>query len=639
MPFRSINDQTIFGFFAILSFVLSFFLIVFFLNYSILPIIFVILGAVSYYFDTKKSIYLYIFLLPITGAVPWFSKNGYSFNLMAIALFYLSGMIISSILKGEKYNFEDRWMKYYKWFLLILWISAVFVFLRWSNLLLSFSAFLKDTQVSPKGGRISFAVIFPVMTLSLFSVSHYLQLLIKKNKLCENKVMFYLSTGFFLSVILSIVQKFGKLDFMSAPIPDFWKDKPSQFNGGFSDFNGYGFFAGVLFLYFFINLIGMFSDFRKKRSSFLYSVTGIIFSLLGIILSGSRTALIFVIFGFFYLLFFKKIKIKVKLIFIVFALIVIVLFGGTVRDRLIGSFSKLSGSQNFLTSLDKASNGRITMIRNSIPIITSFPVSGIGSGNFLFYLQYIKHGEDYYEDLPLNQYLLILTELGILGLFFFLLFLSIIVINHRKNKFFFVLLAIITALFFGNSFWLPEVLLLFWILSAFSTEKVHENLVIFKKENYFFVFLLACFVISNVFSFSQLSPQNLLQESQKIYKFGFFDESGKKEFLWTKDSAGIYIKLDKNGNSNRIKIFCGAPVHKLENKKQVVTVFWKGAVYKEIVFDRNVESFIRIKGIAEDEGFIEIKISPTFNLKKMGLGEETRDLGVQFFFDNFKNEL
>ena len=44
-------------------------------------------------------------------------------------------------------------------------------------------------------------------------------------------------------------------------------------------------------------------------------------------------------------------------------------------------------------------------------------------------------------------------------------------------------------------------------------------------------------------SFSKLSPHNLITEKNKIYKFGFFDESSKKEFLWTKASAGIYVRV------------------------------------------------------------------------------------------------
>ena len=630
------NNYLLFHIFALASFLLSFYFIVFFLGFSVLPVTFFIIGLLSYLIDKKKSIYLFLFLLPITGAIPWFSQNGYSFNLMAIALFYLSGIVLSSIIKGDKYIFKELWIKYFQWFLIILWISSLFVFFKWSNLFLSFSAFLSDTQVSPNGSRISFALIFPIITLFLFSVSHYIHALIKNNKLTETKSMFFLSSGFFLSVIISVIQRFGKINFMNAPIPGFWGNKSAQYNGGFSDFNGYGFFAGVFFLYFFINIIKIFANYKKTKHTIFLNFIGVVFSVIGIILSGSRSALIFVFFGAIFLVFYKKISLKFKLLFLVFGLIVIFLFGGTVRDRLLGSFKNLASSTDFIRSVDKASNGRITMIKNSIPMITDFPVSGIGAGNFIFYLQYINFGQKYYEDLPLNQYLLILTELGVFGLLFFLLFIGFIIKANQGSKIFLILLAIIVTLLFGNAFWLPEVLLLFWVISAFYDEKVQNHNFAFKNESLFFVFILICFIISNVLSFSQLSPYRLLKQKNIVYKYGFFENRGE-DFLWAKNEAGIYIKLDINGRSKNYKIFCGAPVSKLKNKKQEVIILWKGKVYKKIVFKINRTEIFKIIGKSGDEGFLQIKTNPTFNLAKMKLGKETRNLGIQFFLKNRKN--
>ena len=89
--------------------------------------------------------------------------------------------------------------------------------------------------------------------------------------------------------------------------------------------------------------------------------------------------------------------------------------------------------------------------------------------------------------------------------------------------------------------------------------------------------------------------------------------------------------MDRNGESSEIKLVCGAPLPHLKEKKQGVEIYWKGKLYKAITFTENKEFSFKIKSQSLGEGFLEVKVFPAFNLKEMGLGSESRELGIQFF--------
>ena len=118
---------------------------------SILPVLFLALGLLSYFWNGRKALLLFLFLLPLINSTPDIFFNGYPFNYMGIALFYLSGMMIASRLKKEKAEFDFPGYGLYLLFLVLISISVFFVFLRWSNLTLSSLAFLRDTPVAPGG--------------------------------------------------------------------------------------------------------------------------------------------------------------------------------------------------------------------------------------------------------------------------------------------------------------------------------------------------------------------------------------------------------------------------------------------------------------------------------------------------------
>ena len=48
-----------------------------------------------------------------------------------------------------------------------------------------------------------------------------------------------------------------------------------------------------------------------------------------------------------------------------------------------------------------------------------------------------------------------------------------------------------------------------------------------------------------------------------------------------------------------------------------------------MIFSANEEKVFSLHGKPFDRGFLEFRVTPTFNLKRMGLGAETRDLGIK----------
>ncbi|MFC2155475.1 O-antigen ligase family protein, partial [Acidobacteriota bacterium] len=351
-----------------------------------------------------------------------------------------------------------------------------------------------------------------------------------------------------------------------------------------------------------------------------------------------RTAFLFILFAVVFLFFTKKINFRYKLISILLIALLIVVFGGTLKKRIAAmatNVQKVAGSTDFITALDKVTNGRIEMMQRSIPIIKNYPLTGVGSGNFLFFLKYRFLGEQYWEDLPLNQYLLILDETGLIGLMVFVFFLVALFKQKRRKIYTLLLFSLLTAIFFNFFFWFPECLLLFWIISSFAEEKTGVSSGLLKKKGGLLSLgLMLIFISFHIIHLDSLHPKTWAEEKGREYGYGLWyleKAVDDQAYRWTKGQSGVYIHLDKKGVSRTYKLFCGAPLDKLENQKQEVKIFWRGRLYKEITFKENGEFLFDIKGKPGDEGFLEFRVSPTFNLKKMNISQESRDLGIQFY--------
>jgi hypothetical protein len=632
---------------SILVIIIAVVKIVFHLDFWVIPLVFFAAGLATAFLNPQFSLYLFIFIFPFINSSPVLFDNEYPFNYLAPSLFLLSGIIIAAFLRkiklkndGETGDIErhDREFFPYYLFLVVLLVSTVFVFLRWSNIFsATASAFGADTPVcpptpdSPDVQRISFASIFPVVSLFIYFISPYIFFYIKSVKPKEEAVFKWLSYGFYVSVAFGLLQKISGRSLISDRLGKEFK----QFYGGFSDFNAFGFFSGVMFLW---------STYEIKNKNPLGYVTFVV-SLAGGILSGSRTVFFFILAGMFNLFYstLKNRKKQQKIIvgfLIIGVLLLLVFAGGTLKKRL---GEGLSENESLFDKINAITNGRLWMTLFTLDTIGDNFEVGVGTGNFTFYLAYKNYpdykntGKEYLYDLPLNHYFLVFAENGMLGFVFFTYFMIYLCTRSRKKL---LIGVILFALLINNFFWFPEAFLLFWVLAALNFENNKKagkvkDFFSTKNKKALVIATVLVLIIAYIDSFVSFQPVIWAQKVGFRYDYGFWypekDETGK-EFRWTKEKAGLYLTLDNNGESPEIKLECGAPLTHLKGKKQEVRVFWKGKLHREFTFTGNKEEFFKIKSMPKEEGFLEIRVLSAFNLRKMGLGDETRDLGVKVFF-------
>lgn len=632
-----------FWFSSVVVFIIAVIKIVFHLGFWVIPVVFFATGLAAALVNRQFSLYMFVFLFPFINSSPALFNTEYPFNYLAPALFLLCGMVIASLVshiknskKGEEPSLVlDKGFYPYYLFLVLLFISAVFVFLRWSNITLkSIAAAGADTPVapdhplSPNLQRLSFSSIFPIVSLFIYFITPYIFFYVKKIRPEEKKVFQWLAYGFYVSIALAIFQKISARSLISDRIGKELK----QFYGGFSDFNAFGFFSGVMFLW---------STYEIKNKNPLGFATFVV-ALVGTILSGSRTAFFFILAGIGNLIFSalkdrKKQQKIVVVILIVGVLAALIFAGGTLKKRLSEGFSE---SQSLFDKLNAITNGRLWMTLFSLETLRDNFVEGVGTGNFTFYLAYKNYlpykqqGEKYTYDLTLNQYLLVFTENGVLG---FLAFTYFMILLYRRSDKKLLIGAVLLALLLNNFFWFPEAFLLFWILAALMEspkEKIPEKSFLSRINKKAALIASVCIIIIyNIVSFHALHPCTWAQSAGYQYDYGFwYPEKNQQgdEFRWTTGSAGIYFTLDKDGQSREIKLFCGAPLNSLKDKQQKVEIYWQGKLYREIVFTGNNEVSFKINSRPLEGGFLEFKVIPAFNMEKLGLSPETRDLGVQF---------
>ncbi len=184
----------------------------------------------------------------------------------------------------------------------------------------------------------------------------------------------------------------------------------------------------------------------------------------------------------------------------------------------------------------------------------------------------------------------------------------------------------------NNFLWLPEAMILFWIVAALRKRSEEEDPPPASRKylgEAAGILLLISFVIFNILHFQTLHPLNLTSIKGTTYHYGLWysERDNRGLFNWTKKSSGIYLTRKA---ARDFVISCQAPLHHLSPaKSQEVGMFWQGKLVEKIVFTATGDKKFKLKD--NGDGFLEFRVWPTFNLKEMGLGVEGRTLGVQLF--------
>ncbi len=302
--------------------------------------------------------------------------------------------------------------------------------------------------------------------------------------------------------------------------------------------------------------------------------------------------------------------------------------GRLLTDAWTALIRPFSGKRPSFEQWNELLSGRLLIWAYSWEWFQLHPLSGLGAGNFVFWVM-SRHRDYYIHHLPANQYLLILSSTGLLGLAVFFCFCGGLFARKGLTERF-LLGVLLVFLFFNDYLWFAENFLLFWLFASLGVPRsvlAEEP----ARRRWPLPALLAAFLLANLFSFRALHPQNWAQEAATAYDYGFSyrEQCQQRSFRWTGEKAGLYVRLEPRSSALEFQIACGAPLAHLPGKRQQVEVYWRGKLYRRIVFTRPGVYRLRLEDGQHPRGFLEFRVWPTFNLKKLGLGAESRDLGVQ----------
>ncbi len=524
-----------------------------------------------------KGEYFLLFFLPLVNSLPWFLPLKIPFNYIALSLYFLLGFLLARGMK-EKAP-VGLWP-----FLSILYIGALFLLLRWSNITLSPLAFLKDTPVAPGGPGVSFGIFLPSVSLFLVIGGSSAWGFFKNLK--RDLALRVLSASTAVSVMIALVQMKGR-HFLLPSGPWKWI---YRYNGTFSDPNAAGIFSGILFVW--ILLRG------TSLRDFLWSIP----PLAMVFLSSSRTGLLMSFLGI--LIFFiskrvpGKLKWKTGLI-----LTILLLVSSPHLWKRMGKYLKKGKNITVLTE------GRNILLSRSIIAFKEAPLSGIGPGNFIFYVMYRFHRPKLNDVVP-SVYFSVLAELGIIGFLLFLLFLLPYILSRpspEKN----LLWVVLFSFFFHTFLWFPEtVLIFFFLLSGLQTKRIRIPAGVIAG-------IITIFVGAGILSFKSLHPATWSLKEGQVYSYGLY---GKEEnYRWTSGSCGLYWNF-----KGHLRISTDFP----ENTGRRVKIYWRGKHFKTVVLTpENPWHELSIKG----RGFLDLRIYPVFIPDDYLKNGDKRKLGVKIF--------
>ncbi len=590
-----------------------------------LPAVLAISFAIGRLGSKPARIFL-LFAIPACNAVPALINPALPFNYIPTLLMILAGLALSRPQTFRECTGLPLFRRYFLWLSITL-LGAMFLVLRWSTLGEDARLTFPDLVTSPVGDRLSFSLIFPILTLCLYGLSPLLLGLKVTLAIDTRNYYLPLACGFFFSALLAALQQYGPFAWFTRPA---WTGIGHS-NGLASDFNGLGLISGFMF---FFSLQFLFDQHRQALATMekLAAAIALPLSLACAWWSHSRTALLVFLTATTWMLFrpaWRKFIHRWRFAFLSLPLLLalaLLVFPRT-PVKILKALAP-APSQTWTMKIDYLSNGRLTMLTDGWQTFLRHPVSGIGPGNYLFYQRYKHFGHAFLHDLPLNQFLLILLEGGLLSLGLFIYFLSDW-FGHRSPSWIWPMSAMIISFLVGTPLWLPEGMVLFWLIISLGYAPPQKSKST-RRSLLSAIVLATISCLGAVAQFKALDPsswQNLLHQPND-YGLWEPDPGMDRLFRWSKRQSGLFIS---GQDDFKPRIYCGAPLPRLPEKKQTVQIYWKGRPLQKLIFSENTSQVVELP--PGEAGWLEFVVEPVFNLKEMKLGPETRTLGVQIHFD------
>ncbi len=617
-------NQRSYYIFSILVLLLAAFVLLGHVRVGWLPLACLLLGFLVRALFRRRYLEVFAFLIPLLPALAALADTGFPLNYLLLPLFFLAGIMAGEWLPGRGAQTPplQRLPRFYPTFLLLLGIAFCFVVLRWSNLTLSPLAFFKDTPVAPTGQRLSFAIIFPVMELALFTLSPLFFLLLRRTANPQRVLVAFLC-GQSVSILCSLVQRLQG-----------WRSPGFSPQGLASDPTAFGFLSALAillawYLHYRFNA-------RKLGPAFAF------IALAGILNSTTRVGLLAVALAIVLFYWPERKKAIPALLAVAFAAAILLLSVFSPHRDSSSLMARLKTNIHEAGEAIQANregrdfSGSLTANRDVLwryawTCLREFPLTGVGPGNFVFWVM-AAHRGDYFHHLTANQYLFIASSLGLPGLAAFLLF-CFALLSFRPWPEKCLLAAFLLFFLFNDYLWFPEIALAFWMVAGFGVNERERSPVLSPTSRALRLGGILAFAFLNIQQFSVLHPKNWAQVNSVAFDYGLHypEHEQGRQFQWTGEKAGVYIQLDEHGRNGNFRLQCGAPLAQLTDKKQTVDVYWRGKLARRVVFRGQDDYPLQIEDRRHKQGFLEFRVRPAFNLKRMGLGEETRTLGIKLF--------
>lgn len=586
------------------------------------PVLCLLLGILVRITFPRAHLEIFTFLIPLIPALSSLENIGFPPNYLLLPLLFLGGMIVGEAADkgGGKSGLEWAWPAHYSGYLFLLAISSFFVLLRWSNLTLSPLAFLRDTPIAPTGQRLSFGIIFLVVELGLFFLSpFYLPLL--RRAADPRRILIAFLSGQSLSIAYSFFQRLrvGSRAMLSV-------------TGLASDATAFGLLSALSLL------LAWYLFFRcgcKKWGLFFAFV-----SLLGILNSQTRIGFLIVLLVIFLVIFTSKRKALTLALLLLFLTGAAAILSSLPHKAQSGFLNRLQsnflavkrfawGGERSQGMMDDLLSGRNELWKYNWDCVRHYPLTGVGAGNYVFWVM-AAHNKTFFHHLPSSQYFFIASSTGVIGLLVFLLF--CFGLFRRKEWPERLMLGAFLFLFLVNDYlWFPEVFLVFWLFASLRMPAGEVRQAAGRSWRWLCAGGLLLYAFLHLLDFSSLHPQTWARSTLMSYDYGFSypETDGGRRFRWIGRRAGVYVQLGAQRPRNEYKLTCKAPVSRLPRKRQEVDVYWRGRLYRRVVFYDQGDYSLVLADARHLQGFLEFRVRPVFNLKTLGLGDESRNLGVQ----------
>jgi len=202
---------------------------------------------------------------------------------------------------------------------------------------------------------------------------------------------------------------------------------------------------------------------KEYKNIKLLLVIGCYLLIVALFFTFSRASLLIFLVIIFYYIFFKKNKF-IPITCLLLIIFLSIMYLPLVKTRIIGN-ERLEVKSNI---------ERISGYNQAFKIIKNNILLGTGIGNYTVELQKTYPNQPAYFYQPVhNIYLLVLAEIGLMGV---ILFFIILYIKHYNYKIIFLYFSIILFLFFFDHFWwtLPSGILLVFVIFSTLDRKVLE---------------------------------------------------------------------------------------------------------------------------------------------------------------------